>query len=109
MALAGSMKVPVQIPLGSGMPFGWGKDSLVSLYETRVRLAVPAPSMLGARRVFQKTSLPLKYVWWTPARRAFSAFVNCSWVQYSSCPEDMKTLWFCSSVPPRTDMSMPDM
>ncbi len=103
------MKVPVQIPLGSGMPFGCGRDSLVSLYETSVRFGVEAPSMLGARRVFQKTSLPLKYVWWTPARRAFSAFVNWSWVQYSSCPEDMNTLWLRSSVPPRTDMSIPDM
>ena len=56
--------------------------------------------MLGSVRVFQNTSLPLKNARLTPLSRAASTLARCVPDQYSSCPIDMKILWFVSSDPP---------
>ncbi len=63
--------------------------------------------MLAANRVSQETSLPLKKASFTPALRALRTLVNWLWVQYSSCPEDMKTLWLSRSAG-RVDTSTPE-
>ncbi len=58
--------------------------------------------MLFSQRVFQNTSLPLKNARLTPAARAASTFLRCWPDQYSSWPEEMKTLWFSSRLPLRS-------
>ncbi len=66
--------------------------------------------MLGASRVFQNTSLPLKKACRTPAFLAASTLEYWLWVQYSSWPEDMYTLCFSSrAAPPDADTSRPEV
>ena len=60
-----------------------------------VRLSVVVPAWLGAKRVFQKTSLPLKNARFMPASRAASTFARWLADQYSSCPLVSRILWFC--------------
>ena len=55
--------------------------------------------MLAAQRVFQKTSLPLKKARFTPWSRALVTLARWAADQYSSCPEEMKTLWLRRSEP----------
>jgi hypothetical protein len=66
-----------------------------------VRQAAALGSMLAAKRVFQKISLPLKNARLTPASRAAVTFVRCSADQYSSWPTERNVLWFFSSAPLR--------
>ena len=93
----GSRQVPVHVGVGSIFAF-----ACVSLYETRVRYAVPEASMLASHRVFQKTSLPLKKARSTPASRAASTLARCPADQYSSWPTDRNTLCSRSSAPRRS-------
>ena len=51
------------------------------------------PSELTSQRVFQKISFPLKKARLTPWSRALVTLVRCAADQYSSWPEEMKTLW----------------
>src|SRR5207249_4329954 len=77
----GSRQVPVHVG-GS-----WGSIrafACVSLYVTRVRYGVAAPSTLASHRVFQNTWLPLKKARFTPAPRAASNAARCAPDQYSS-------------------------
>ena len=62
-----------------------------------MRSCVLVPSALGSQRVFQNISLPVKKARLTPASRAASTAERCEADQYSSCPLEMKTLWFFSS------------
>src|SRR5437867_7273673 len=84
----GSRQVPVHVT-GSV-----GALNCVSLYATKVLPAVLVPSELGSQRVFQNISLPLKKARFTPAPRAASTLARWSADQYSSCPTEVKTLWF---------------
>ena len=64
-----------------------------------MRFAVLVPSMLDSNLVRQNTSLPLKKARLTPAFFAAVTLSHWAWFQYSSCPEDMKTLWLSSNEP----------
>ena len=66
-----------------------------------MRSGVLVPSALGAQRVFQYISLPLKNARLTPASRAASTLSRCVWDQYSSWPLEMNVLWLRSRLPRR--------
>ena len=64
--------------------------------------------MLGSNRVRQNTSLPLKNARLSPLARAATTLSHWLWFQYSSWPEEMKTLCPGSSAA-LVDTSRPEM